>query len=528
MELPLLIEALSVPSAYPFAATDVEVRQTHISVVFLADRSVYKIKKPLALDFLDFSTLEKRRHFCDEEVRLNRRLAPQVYLGVVPIVRRNGGVVLEGDGEVVEWAVKMQRLPEEATLLARLRRGEVDRERIAALAGRIAAFHRQATSGAAIRAQGRLAVVARNVRENLEQARAQVGLALRQTVFDRLRSLTESALSRFGPLIEERARRDMPRDTHGDLRLDHIYLFPEQAPPKDLVIIDCIEFNERFRFADPVADMAFVAMDLAFRGRRDLAAAFSAAYFRAAADDEGAALLPFYRAYRAAVRAKVEGLEQTEHEIPRTEREAALGQARAHWLLALGELETPVRKPCLVLVGGLPGSGKSTLALGLAARADFTVIRSDIVRKDLAGSNSGEELYSTEQTRQTYAECLRRAEELLQDGRRVLVDATFREDAWRRAFLKAAVRWGMPGLFLLCRASPAVVQARLAARRGDVSDADWAVYQQLAAAWEDTGPLVRQTLRAINTDGSQEDALNQALGLLRQADLYSGAAGPRV
>src|SRR5262249_39475543 len=155
--------------------------------------------------------------------------------------------------------------------------------------------------------------------------------------------------------------------------------------PADLVVIDCIEFNERFRFADPVADMAFLAMDLAFHGRRDLARAFADAYFEAAGDAEGRALLPFYTAYRAAVRGKVEGFKLGEAEVPGAERAAARARARAHWLLALGDLEEPGRWPCLVLVGGLPGTGKSTLARGLAERAGFTVIRSDVVRKELAG-----------------------------------------------------------------------------------------------------------------------------------------------
>src|SRR5262249_55001264 len=150
---------------------------------------------------------------------------------------------------------------------------------------------------------------------------------------------------------------------------------PDREPPGDLIAIDCIEFNERFRCADPVADAAFLVMDLIFHGRRDLADVFADAYFRAAGDVEGRALLPFYTAYRAAVRGKVEGFELTEKEIPEDERTAASARARAHWLLALGELEEPDRRPCLVLVGGLPGTGKSTLARGLAERADFIVIR---------------------------------------------------------------------------------------------------------------------------------------------------------
>src|SRR5262249_39123404 len=156
--------------------------------------------------------------------------------------------------------------------------------------------------------------------------------------------------------------RGIPCDTHGDLRLDHVYHFPDRPVPADWVVIDCIEFNERFRFADPVADMAFLAMDLCLHARRDLTTSFADRYFRRSGDQEGRSLLPFYIAYRAAVRAKVQGMKAAESELPGSERTLALAKSRARWLLALSELETPRRKPCLLLVGGLPGTGKSTLS----------------------------------------------------------------------------------------------------------------------------------------------------------------------
>jgi aminoglycoside phosphotransferase family enzyme len=349
MELASLIEGLSDAACYPHPVQAVQVRQTHISVVFLAGPYVYKVKKPVDLGFLDFTTLEKRRHFCQEEVRLNRRLAPAVYLGVVPVMRSATGLQIGepgcvstgSSGEPVEWAVKMERLPDEATLRQRLERGELEPALLMALADRIAGFHAQAERGPRIASFGRFDVVARNARENFEQAEPQIGVTLSRTVFDRLRALTEETLARLRPLIEARAERGVPCDTHGDLHLDHVYHFPDRQPPANLVILDCIEFNERFRYADPVADVAFLAMDLEFHGRRDLAAVFAEAYFRAARDEEGGALLPFYRAYRAAVRGKVEGFELAEKEIPQAERTAALARARSHWLLALRELEEP-------------------------------------------------------------------------------------------------------------------------------------------------------------------------------------------
>jgi predicted kinase len=338
--------------------------------------------------------------------------------------------------------------------------------------------------------------------------------------------LTETELTRLGPVIEARARRGIPRDTHGDLHLDHVYYFPDREPPADLVIIDCIEFNERFRYADPVADMSFLAMDLRFHGRDELARAFSDAYFRSAQDEEGRGLLSFYTAYRAAVRAKVEGFELVEKEISADERALALSRSRGHWLLALGVLEEPARRPCLVLIGGLPGSGKSTLAADLAAHAGFDVIRSDLVRKELAGVERvsapcpfGEGIYSAQWNDRTYGECLQRSMSLLFQGRRVIIDASFREEKRRRAFIDTAARWGVPVLFLVCRANADVIRQRLLARKNDVSDADWAVYEQAAAAWQPAQPATVQVWYEISSEGDRTEVLARARDVLQKRGL---------
>lgn len=263
-----LIDGLSSPAAYTHSVGEkVEVRQTHISVVFLAGAYAYKVKKPVNLGFVDFSTLDRRHHFCLEEVRLNRRLAPEIYLDVVPVIRTARGVQFDAEGEVVEWAVKMQRLPDEATIQARLGRGEVGMELVESLARKIASFHKLAETTERIAAFGRFEAVARIVLDIFEQASPQVGNTVSRSVFNRVNALSEITLNHFMRLIETRAARGMTRDCHGDLHFDHVYFFPEREPPTDLVIIDCIEFNERFRFIDPVADMAFPVMDFWNRGK---------------------------------------------------------------------------------------------------------------------------------------------------------------------------------------------------------------------------------------------------------------------
>jgi aminoglycoside phosphotransferase family enzyme/predicted kinase len=527
VDLDRLIAGLSQPTAYPFPVEAVEVRQTHASVVFLAGAFAYKIKKPVHLGFLDFSTLEKRRQDCEAEVRLNRRLAPSVYLSVVPVAEVNGLLRWEADGEPVEWAVKMRRLPDDATMQSRLLRGEIGSSDVENLARRIADFHAKASAGPEIARYGRFDIVSRNLLENFEATKDHIGSTVSAAVFDRVRFLTVTELDRCRGLIESRADRGVPRDTHGDLHLDHVYLFPDQAPPDDLLIIDCIEFNDRFRYADPIADMAFLHMDLLAHNRPDLARAFAEAYFRTCGDEEGRQLVRLYTAYRAAVRGKVEGMKALEPEVPPEDRDKARLKAQRHWLLALGVLEAPARRPCLILIGGLPGSGKSTLAQRLALEANCELIRTDVVRKELAGlaptesgrTGFGEGIYAPEWSERTYAECLERARRLLFEGKRVIVDAVFLGEGRRYKFLNVARQWAMPAVFFVCEASPQTVWNRLALRSGDASDADWQVYQRLAPQWQPPGEALRSITRVISTEAPVEEAVQQALAFLRTMDV---------
>lgn len=533
MELRALIDALTSPAAYPeLRPARVEVIQTHVSAVFLLEHDVFKVKKPVDLGFLDYSTLARRRAMCEAEVELNRRLAPEVYLGVVPVTCHEGQVVVGGAGEVIDYAVHMRRLPDERTLEAALSRGEVPLGTMEALGGRLAAFHAGAARGPAIAAFARFAAVERNCLDNFPPLRRD-GAPVSAALVDRVEAATRAELGRERGTIEGRAERGVPCDSHGDLRVDHVYLFPERAPPDDLLVIDCIEFNDGFRYGDPVADLAFLVMDLRLHGHEAHAAALCAGYFAAAEDAEGRGLLPLYTAYRATVRAKVECFRHAEPEVPASSRAAAAVSAPRHLLLALAELSPAGERPALVLVAGLPACGKSTLARGLSAVAGFSVIRTDVVRKELAGlepldrasAPPGAGIYSAEMTARTYETCLERAEARLLAGERVIVDANFRSDAQRHPFFALAGRLGVPARLLVCEVAEAVAIERLVLRTGDASDADTAIYHYARAEWEAPGESVRPWTTVIDATEAPAVTLGRALEVLEGAGIV-GAGRP--
>jgi aminoglycoside phosphotransferase family enzyme/predicted kinase len=523
-ELPTLarlMAELSRPEAYKDAER-VEVVQTHISVVFLAGDLVYKVKKPVDLGFIDYSTLERRRAFCHAEVELNRRLAPDVYLDVVPITSHRGRLRMGGrSSEAVEWAVEMRRLPDDERLATLVARDAVPPGLIDDLGRRLAAFHRAARRGPDVARWGALEVVAGNCRDNVTDVRPLVGLGVSAAVLDRIARLTEEALADLGPRIAARAA--LACDGHGDLRLEHVYVHGDE-----LRVIDCVEFSDKLRCGDPASDLAFLAMELLRAGRRDLALALEAAWLEATSDAGAAALLPFYVAYRAMVRAKVDGFTARAAEVPPAQRERAIARARGHALLALGELAPPLHRPALVLVAGLPGTGKSVLARALADAADLVWLRTDEVRKALGraeGASStrggawGEGLYAPAWTERTYARCLGLAELAWFEGRRVIVDACFASEARRSAFLEAARATGVRAVVLHLEAPADVARDRLDHRVDDPSDADRATHERMAAAWEPFSLATARIAHRVDASGSPAAMLEQALAALRVAGL---------
>ncbi len=483
---PALIEALKAPAFYG-AGGPVEVRETHASVVFLVGGDVYKLKKPVNFGFLDYSTLARRRLMCRREVELNRRLAPGVYLGVIPITKGPTGFALGGRGQTVDYLVHMRRLDDEESLAALVRSGRATEVDVRRVARRIAAFHAQAARGPSIDRFGRPAAITRNHEENFAQVRPFVGSVISRETFDEIASGARRFLANERETLLSRVAAGNIRDGHGDLRAEHVYL------EDGIEIIDCIEFNRRFRYADTAADLAFLAMDLDALGAPDLSRALVAEYARAAGDHV-APVIRFYLCYRAFTRGKVACLRSSQPRQPQAARDAEVAEARRYFHLALRYRRADSR-PVLVLMAGLTGTGKSTLAAALGDVLAAEVVTADEVRKRLAGISAGEHrddpldsgLYAPEVNVQVYGSLIAAAESALLRGRSVILDATYRRRSDRDAARFLARRLGAHFHAVECTAPEELVRERIENRRiggSSWSDGRWDVYLQQRAAFE--------------------------------------------
>jgi len=524
--LPPLIQGLLDPAAYPEPRPPaVELRQTHISYVLLAGDRVYKIKKPVDLGFVNYSTPARRAAYARREVELNRRFAPDVYLGVVPIVVRAGAVRIGGPGRVVERAVLMRRLPEEGMLPRLLERGEVTAALAARIAERLAAFHATAARGPHVARYGRPAGVRRIVESNLKRVEPFVGRTIDAERYAHLTAYTASFLREQQPLLRQRAAGGYVHDGHGDLHAASICVLgpPDQG---EIVFFDCIDFAPWLRCTDVAAEVAFLAMDLDRYGRADLTSAFVRAFVAASGDAELPTLLPFYQSYRATVRGLVASIAAAETSRGAAEQETQASLARAYFDLADHAYAGAAPRPLLLLLGGLPASGKSTLARTLAGRLALVPVNSDVVRKRLAGlapttrraSAPNQDIYTPAASAATYAALLAEARDWLARGVSVALDASYRHAADRAAVLALADELGVPWLAVECRAEPAVTRARLAARAADpsaVSDADWRIYKQLAAEWEPWDEMPADHYLLVDTGSSLDTAIAAVLTAAR-------------
>jgi aminoglycoside phosphotransferase family enzyme/predicted kinase len=487
-KLPALIAAMARGEFYPDHPSRVELRQTHISYVFLAGPYVYKIKKPLRLPFLDYSTLPQRHHFCQEEIRLNRRLAPTTYLKVVPIRKEGEGFSLaensSASGDIVEYAVKMNRLPEDQMLSFRIEQDSVEPDHIRAIAKKLASFHEIASVDKA-EALGSPQAIGARVRANFQETRRFIDRTIGPKMFGKIQAYSEAFLRENFDLLQSRALEGRVREGHGDLRAEHVCLLD------DIVIFDCIEFDEGLRYGDIASEIGFLSMDLDFLGARALSAEIEEVYASLAKDPAlRSPLLPFYKCYRAYVRGKVESLKSDEQEIPNEERRHASTEAQRYFCLASRYTREKSQRTLLLVVCGMVGTGKSTVARLLSDLSGFPVLNSDQIRKKLVTpapktppqEGYGHGIYCEEFNELTYNALLAETDRRLGRGKGVIVDATFKDSKHRSLFINCAANSGVPAFFIECRTHEATVRRRLADRAknpDEISDATWEIYERM-------------------------------------------------
>ena len=469
------------PDFFPERSENIRLIQTHISWVFVLDDVVYKIKKPVDFGFLDFSTLEKRRYFCEREVELNRRLSPEIYLGVVPIYRREDKFFIgrPGEGaEVVEYAVKMRKLPEDGMMGKLIKERKLTGKHIDLILDVLVPFFKSAETGENVNKYGKIDVIKFNTEENFEQTRDFVGKAISEYRYNFIMRYTREFIEKNFELFERRIKEGYIRDGHGDLYSANI-CFDDL---RKVYIFDCIEFNERFRCGDVALDIAFLTMDLDFHGYKELSTYFIENYIKLSGDSGIVKLLDFYKCYRAYVRGKIGCFTWADEKVPPKEREHSLEMAKKYFDLAY--LYAGGKPKCFVFFG-LSCTGKSTLANSLKNHIVADVISSDFVRKKLLGIPPEEHhyeefdkgIYSPEITERTYDEMIRLAKEKLSEGRDVILDATFR-DARHRQKLIDEVSEISKLVFVLCKAKDEVIKERFRKREKEksISDARFETY----------------------------------------------------
>ena len=521
-----LVAALADPACYPHPVGRVELIQTHISWVLLTGDYAYKIKKPVNLGFLDFTTLAARRHYCEEELRLNRRLAPELYLEVVPITGTPGKPVIGGTGTTIEYAIKMKEFAQSALFDNAIARGDIKPADIETLARTIADFHARLVPDSARASDPDISVLT-PARENFEQMLQLPDAAGDSAALSSIRDWTLREYGAHSALFEQRHAEGFVRECHGDLHLGNIALIDGAAMP-----FDCLEFNPALRWMDVMNEVAFLMMDLAAHGRRDLAFAFVNTYLEAGGDYAGVRLLPFYLVYRAVVRAKINLMRAAQDGMAPEQRDHALAGYRRY--LALAALRARDCRGAVVITHGLSGSGKSTLTRRLAGELGAIRVRSDIERKRLRGlpapartsSGVGKGMYTDDDTVLTYERLLAHARIIAGAGLPVIVDATFLRRAQRDAFRGRALELGLPFAIINVTADPAELNARITARaaqNNDASEATLPVLDMQIASREpltaDEMPFVIQADSGDATGGRALcDALVQRLATKKAGD----------
>jgi uncharacterized protein len=495
--LPELIQQMLKPEFYSHpVVVPIQLMQTHASTVFLTGEFVYKLKKPVNFGFLDYSTLAKRQHFCQEELRLNQRGAKELYLEVVSIVKQDDRYQLGNNGEIVDYAVKMRQFPQENLLSNMFEAGRIAPEDIEEIARVVAEFHNRARTDEYISSFGQIDRIKASIDNNYRQTEKYIGRAQTQQQFTENKAYTDRFLSEHERLFLDRIAGGFIRECHGDLHLRNICRWQDK-----ILLFDCIEFNEPFRFVDTMYDVAFVVMDLEARGGKDLANRFLNTYAEQTGDWAGLQVLPMYLSRQAYVRAKVTSFLLDDASISSQERTTAAQTAGDYYRQAWEY--TRSHQGRIIMMAGLSGAGKSTLGKQIAQEVNGVHLRSDAVRKHLGGipllAKGDDSLYTPAMTAQTYQQVLELAGKLAARGFTVILDAKYDRQSHRAAVVDLATTGEIPLQIVYCTAPEAVLRDRLAHRTGDITDATVDLLASQQAAWEDFTPAERAYVTTVDT-----------------------------
>ena len=469
IDISTLIEQMQQSGFYPHKTVEpIELVQTHISYVFLTGDYAYKLKKSVNFGFLDFSTLEKRQHFLTEEIRMNQETAPELYLEVLPITKTEDKYVLGGDGEAVEYVLKMRQFPQENLFINLFTAGKLGIEQMEELGKIVAQFHSQAQTNEYIRSFGTVAKIREAFDENYQQTEKYVGIVQTQQQLDETKAYTDKFFDQQEELFQARIKENKIKECHGDLHLKNICLWQDK-----IQLFDRIEFNEPFRFVDVMYDIGFAVMDLEARDRQDLGNAFLNTYLEQTGDWQGLQLLRLYLSRQAYVRAKVTSFLLDDAGIPETVKQEAAKTAQDYYQQAWAY--TNNRSGQIVVMSGLSGAGKTTVAKEIAKLINAIHIRSDAVRKHLAGialeEKGGAEIYSEEMSHKTYGKMLESGVMLANIGFPVILDAKYDRLGCRQKAIDTAKENNIPLKIINCTAPIELLRDRLDNRSGDISDA---------------------------------------------------------
>ncbi len=520
-----LINSLLQPDAYDPPVDNCVLIETHISWVILAGSSAYKIKKSLNLGFLDFSTLEKRHFYCKEELRLNRRLAPDFYLSVMAITGTAEHPQWAGEGEAIEYAVKMRAFPQESQLDRALALGVLQPGQLDILARHIANFHGQIEVADPTSTFGDPEIIFQPIAENFKQIRQHVKNAEALRLLTDLERWSEKTFQGLQSIFVQRKAAGFVRECHGDMHLQNIAWVDDRP-----LVFDCIEFNPNLRWIDVMSEIAFLVMDLQDRNQPQLAQRFLNAYLQHTGDYAGMRVLRFYQVYRALVRAKIDAIRADQAGISREEQAEA--EKDFFDYLKLAGQYVQMEHPQLIITRGLSASGKSTVSQSLLEQLGAVRIRSDVERKRMAGLKPedsgraavGQGLYGQDMTEKTYRKLEELASQIIDAGYSVIVDAVFLQYRERERFSKLAESKHIPFIILECTAAPEILRQRIKERKNDVSDADLKVLEMQNSQWQQLLEYEATNAMTIDT-GAPVDISSLAIRIKEFGLRYLDGAG---